>query len=223
MEMNPVHVSLFAAFRGALAGKTIGRTIFNEFVRVRCADISGRVLDLAGGANPSYLPLLPKNIEIMRTDKTSSKGVEAVDINADLSFPDASFDAVLFFNAVYIAEDPERVLREIRRILKPSGAFYLSSPFVGNEMPEPHDYARYTAEGLERMCRKAGFSRALIERMGERASAAAQIKHPFYLSNIIRAFIYPLAILLDGIIPERARKAHPMPIGYFVRAIKNNP
>lgn len=215
-----VKISLGAAVRGALAGKTIGRTIFNEFVRVRCTALRGHVLDLGGGKDPSYLPLLPRHITLTRTDRESSEGVARADFNERLPFPDASFDYVLFFNALYIAEDPSVLLAEVRRVLKTGGTCYIASPFVANEMPEPHDYVRFTGEGLERICQSAGFSNVLIERMGERASAVVQIEHPFYALNVIRAIVFPLAILFDRLIPQSVRKAHPMPIAYFVRCSK---
>lgn len=215
-----IHVSVWSAVKGALLGKTIGRVYFNEAVRVYARELSGRVLDIAGGARPSYLIHLPQNLELVRTDRVASPGVEALDMNKPLPFPDASFDAALLFNALYAVEEPDRLAREVHRVLKQGGAWYIASPFVANEMPEPHDYVRYTAEGLERLCTRAGFSTVDIERMGERASAAVQIKHPFYMFNIIRALVYPLAILVDRLIPDSARVAHPTPIGYFARATK---
>ncbi|MDO8561312.1 MAG: methyltransferase domain-containing protein [bacterium] len=204
----------------ALAGKTIGRAFFNESVRKNCAGLSGRVLDLAGGREPSYLPFLPKTIELVRTDITASPGVAPVDINAPLPFSNASFNAVFLFNALYASEDPVSLAGEIHRVLKPGGSWFLASPFIANEMPEPHDYARFTAEGLERLCHNAGFSSVEITRMGERASAAVQILHPFFLLSIFRAFVYPLALLFDKLIPNSVTAAHPTPIAYFVCAIK---
>src|SRR3989344_1679622 len=206
--------------REALRGKTIGRALFNQRVRRECADLSGRVLDLAGGSTPSYLPLLPERINLVRTDLVASPDVVAVDINAPLPFPDSSFDAVLLFNAIYAADDPAALAREIRRVLKPDGTWLLVSPFVANEMPEPHDYVRFTGEGLERLCRGAGFSSVEVGRMGERASSAVQLLHPFFLFNIFRALVYPVALLFDGLIPRSVRAAHPTPIGYFVRALR---
>ena len=211
-------VSIRSAVRGALAGKTIGRIFFNEAVRNTCSALSGRVLDLAGGTSPSYLPLLPVGIDLTRTDLTASPGVEAVDINAPLPFPDASFDAVLLFNALYAVEEPEALAREVHRVLKKAGVWYLASPFVANEMPEPHDYMRFTAEGLERLMKKAGFASVSCMRLGERASAATQLLHPFFLFNAIRAFVFPIAIMLDTCIPQSVRTSHPTPLGYFVTA-----
>lgn len=204
----------------ALAGKTIGRAFFNEAVRKNCAGLSGRVLDLAGGTAPSYIPLLPKGIDLVRTDVKASLGVTKVDIDAPLPFSENSFNAVLFFNALYLADNPAVLAREIHRVLRPGGVWHIVSPFIANEMPEPHDYVRFTAEGLERLCAGAGFSQIKIYRMGERASAATQLLHPFFLFSIIRAFVFPLALLMDAYIPQSVRTSHPTPIGYFVRAMK---
>lgn len=215
-----MQVSIRKAVSGALSGKTIGRVFFNESVRSLAPSLRGKVLDLAGGRSPSYLPLLGADIELVRTDVSASLGVIAVDMNETLPFKDGEFDAVLLFNALYAAEDPQKLSGEIRRILKPSGMWYLASPFIANEMPEPHDYVRFTAEGLERLCHRAGFTDIVIERLGDRASAAVQLMHPFYIFNIVRALVYPLAILCDKLIPQRAREAHPAPLSYFVCAKK---
>lgn len=218
--MNNMHISIRRAVSGALSGKTIGRIFFNEEVRESSAHISGKVLDIACGHSPSYARLLPEGIDLVRTDLTASPGVTAVDMNKPLPFEDGSFDAVLLFNALYAAENPESLAQEIHRVLKRGGVCHLSSPFVANEMPEPHDYLRFTAEGLERLFRNAGFSSVTIKRMGERATAATQLLHPFFLFNVVRMFVYPLALIADRLIPRSVTGAHPSPIGYFVRAIK---
>ena len=137
-----------------------------------------------------------------------------------LPFPDSSFDAVLCFNALYIVDNPEALAREVHRILKPGGAWYVSSPFIANEMPEPHDYRRFTGEGLGRLFQKAGFTSTEIHRIGERGSAAMALLHPFFVFNVVRACFYPIALLFDSLVPARVRHEHPAPIGYFCIATK---
>ena len=209
-------LSKIEVIRAGFGGKSIGRALFNDSVARHCAHMSGRVLDIAGGASPGYVTLLPREIDLVRTNYLASDGVTRVDFNEPLPFDDRSFDSVLFYNAIYIAERPDTLLREIVRVLKPGGTLYLSSPFIANEMPEPHDYVRFTAEGLERVCRGAGFSNISIHRYGERGSAAMGLLAPFLVFNVLRGLAYPCALALDALVPRRVRESHPCPLFYFV-------
>jgi len=213
-------ISLRTVFRGALEGRTLARILFYDALENRARSLSGKVLDLAGGPNPSYLPLLPSSLDIVRTDRVEAEGVRAVDINALLPFPDNSFDHVFLFNALYIVREPEKLAREVHRVLKKGGTWHVLSPFIANEMPEPEDFCRFTAGGLERLFRDAGFQRIKIERLGERASAATHLMHPFFLVRGVRALIFPLAILLDCLVPERVRREHAVPLSYWCAAKK---
>jgi SAM-dependent methyltransferase len=215
-------VRIFKVMKGAFSGKTLARILFNESLSNHSRGLSGRVLDLAGGMNPSYLSILPKNLEVVRTNRSGATDVKAVDINKLLPFVDSSFDSVFLFNALYIVEEPKVFASEVERVLKRGGKWFVSSPFIANEMAEPHDYLRFTAEGLERLARHAGFDDVQIERLGDRASSATHLMHPFFVFSFVRAFIFPLAVLLDSLIPRRVRKVHPAPISYFMVATKNH-
>lgn len=201
------------------AGKSLGRILFNQAVQRHCAGLSGNILDIAGGVEPSYLRFLPSGITLVRTNRAESDGVSQVDFNKPLPYDDSSFDAVLLFNALYIAEDPEALMREIYRILKPGGSAYVTSPLIANEMPEPHDYMRLTAEGLERVGRNAGFPNVEIYRIGERGSAAVSALQPFLMLPV-RFAAYPAALWIDRMVPTRIRRDHPMPVLYFVQFSK---
>lgn len=194
-------------------GKTLGRALFNRAVKRHAAGLGGRVLDLAGGGS-SYEALLPSGIEFVRTNLDPTKG-EPLDFNEPLPYTDVSFDHVFLFNAIYIADDPLALLREIRRILKPHGTALIASPYLQNEMREPHDYLRFTSEGLERLVRQAGFSAVQMEPYGERFSAAANLLHDAWYFRLVRLPVYAAALGLDRIIPARLRESRPAPIGWF--------
>jgi len=198
-----------------LSGKTLGRAVFNKEVMQHAHLLSGRVLDLAGGEG-SYHCFLPANIQLTRTDAQLKNNLDRiVDFNEPLPFREHSFDAVLLFNALYIAEEPEKLMREIRRIVKPGGTTLMASPFMQNEMREPHDYRRLTSEGLEKLFTEAGFLGIEIIPYSERCTVAANLLHAFWYFSVIRVFAYSLACALDRLIPRGMRKNHPSPIGYF--------
>ncbi|MGB2580552.1 MAG: methyltransferase domain-containing protein [Minisyncoccia bacterium] len=208
--------------RQIFAGKTIWRISFNQYVKTKCSMLSGKVLDLASGGTPSYSKYLPQNIELVRTDSIEKDGVErCVDFNKPLPFTDNEFDSVLFFNALYIAEDRIATLKEIRRILNVGGILYLSMPFIFAEIPEPVDYCRLTYQGLEKELREAGFSHVKILRFGERFTSAANLLHPFFIFNTIRLVVYVLSIILDRMTPQTLKNNHPAPLGYFCIAPKD--
>jgi len=198
-------------------GKTLGRILFNLEVQRACKDVSRKTLDLAGGNIPSYLRFLPEGINLISSDiKNSSK---FIDINKPLPFSDEEFYNIFFFNALYIAEDPQRLLLEVNRVLARDGKLFISSPFLVAEMPEPHDYARYTAEKIESMLRIANFKSLKIRRVGGRFSASVNLLHDFLFFKIIRLIAYSLAVWLDGV-TDRFQSNHPAPILYFVEATK---
>lgn len=195
-----------------LEGHTIYRYYFNNLVFHYTEDLEGKVLDLAGGKEASYRKYLPKNIDITYSD---IEGDTIIDFNQELPFEDNTFDSVFLFNAIYIAQDPVSLLKEIKRVLKPKGILYLSSPFISNVMPEPHDYRRYTEEGLRVIFKESQFEVKSIEKFGDRFTTCAYLLHPFMLFKPLRLIGYSAAILLDKIIPAKTKEKYPTPLGYF--------
>ncbi len=75
----------------------------------------------------------------------------AVDVSGDahaIPFRDASFHAVITQALLEHTRRPSQVVNEIRRILKTGGLVYAEVPFIQGYHPTPHDYYRYTPEGL---------------------------------------------------------------------------
>lgn len=199
-------------------GNTIFRSLFHQKVYEHREAVSGTVVDIAGSRAAEYYQYLSPDL---RVQTLNIKG-EGVDVKADFNQPlplaGASVDTALLFNALYIADDPPALFAECKRILKPGGRMLISSPYISNEMRDPHDYQRFTSEGLERLVRGSGMRIESIEPFGERFSAAAYLLHPFFLVAPIRLIAYALALGLDRIIPPQVKKAHPTPLGYFVVA-----
>ena len=81
----------------------ISKSIAGVTERTVATDISDKML---GQARKGYVP---QQLEIMCADA------------AFLPFDDASFDVVIISNALHIIPAPEKVLREIKRVLRPGG------------------------------------------------------------------------------------------------------
>lgn len=195
-------------------GKSIYRILFNWLVYENRGKISGSVLDLASGRGASYNRYFPKGATVISGDLKVG-GEEMIDFDKALPFPDNTFDAVLFFNAIYITSNTLFTLKEIYRVMKKGGTLFISSPFIANEMQEPHDYFRFTKEGLQRELERGGFREIKIDRFGERFSSAAYLLHSLLIFNSIRFIVNGLSIFLDKLIPKKILKIHPTPLGYF--------
>ena len=64
----------------------------------------------------------PKMIETAKKKSVPANVQFSVEDATKLSFPDQRFDAVIISNALHIMPDPETVLKNIRRVLKPGGS-----------------------------------------------------------------------------------------------------
>jgi len=85
---------------------------------------------------------------------------------AELAVPDESMDAVLNINVLEHVPDPQRVLRECHRVLRPGGQLLLVAPQSWLMHQAPNDYYRYTRHGLEYLLTQAGFESLEVEPVG---------------------------------------------------------
>ena len=67
-----------------------------------------------------------------------------------LPFQDNSIDSLIYQAVLEHVQDPRRVINEAARVLKPGGYLYLEVPFLQGFHADPHDFQRYTLEGVAR-------------------------------------------------------------------------
>lgn len=106
---------------------------------------SHRVLDLGCGAR--RLP------GVTRCDLM----LDPPGIRADASklpFSSGAFDCVIITAVLEHVPYPQRVVREIHRILRPDGVVYVEVPFLEGFHADPDDYQRFTFRGLEILLRR---------------------------------------------------------------------
>ncbi|WP_297515254.1 methyltransferase domain-containing protein [Thermococcus sp.] len=140
---------------------------------------SGRALDLGCGTGNYTLELKMRGFDVIGLDASEgmlriarSKGLNCVKGDAySLPFPDESFDLVLSVTMFEFIHEPEKVLREIHRVLKPGGEvligtmngrslWFLFKRLKSLLIETAYRYARfYTPKELEELLRNAGFEK----------------------------------------------------------------
>ncbi len=105
------------------------------------------ILDVGCGLKP-YLYTLP-NANWYGIDIYDGPKVDLVidDVNS-WKIAEGKFDAVLCTEVLEHATDPEHVLSEIWRVMKPGAIALVTTPFIYGIHGEPNDYRRYTHYGL---------------------------------------------------------------------------
>jgi SAM-dependent methyltransferase len=184
-------------FTELLRGKSFGRAAMNVLLARYFSACAGRWLDIGGGQSPSYLTFLPKDCERIATDLTAGVGINALDANKPFPFPDANFDGAFALNMMYIARDPLRTLQEIHRVVKPGGLLFATFPFFFLENPEPHDYHRWTKEGVSLLLQNAGFDEIQILAVGGSGTAFSMTLMPGRGWRIVRLLTSPGIFLWD--------------------------
>lgn len=123
----------------------ISREKLEQFIKSHAADV--KVLDV-GASSKSYRNFFPNKISV-DLDPDSQP-----DIVADahhLPFKDAEFDMVLCTEVLEHVHEPQTVIGEIRRVLKPGGKVVLTTRFMYPLHEVPHDHWRFTVYNLKRL------------------------------------------------------------------------
>jgi len=139
----------------------------NKNVRNKLADIRGVVYDLGCGIRPYEKDILAVADRYIGVDWSNTIHELKSDIIADLNQPlpigDKVADTVVSFQVLEHLCEPQIMLNEAFRILKPSGTIILTVPFQWWVHEAPHDYFRYTRHGLEYLLGKVCFVDVIVK------------------------------------------------------------
>lgn len=131
-----------------------------ELIRLqRC--FRGTLYDLGCGEAPYRDWFLQHARSYVGVDWSSSAHHLQADIIADLNGPlpieDGAADSVVSLSVLEHLREPQMMISEAFRILKPGGGIVAQVPFIWGVHEAPHDYFRFTRYGLEHLFATAGF------------------------------------------------------------------
>ena len=164
------------------------------------------ILDYGADLSP-YRSLFPNSD--YRCADIGGGGAKDYLIKEDGTVPeeDEVFDLILSTQVAEHLENPDIYLSECYRLLKPGGRLYLATHGSYEDHAFPHDYQRWTGDGLKRNLQKAGFEIGFMNKLtsGPRA-AVYQIERCFDLSFMPRNTIPGFGLWVGRNFVKRFRK-----------------
>lgn len=165
--------------------------------------LSGVMMDFGCGSKP-YRDLfqVEKYIGVDYAGEGHTHENEEVDVYYDgsnIPFPDNYFDSILSSEVFEHLFEAERILDELRRVLKPKGIMLITCPFVWNEHEVPIDYARYTKFALEHLFTKHGFKILKYEKKGSFVETIFQLLNIYNEELIAHGGVFSKIPVLRGI------------------------
>ncbi len=159
------------------------RTKIFEHINGVLPSFSGTLLDIGCGKMPY------KNHILKHSKVTSYTGLDIeqaltydVAVKPDvvwdgkhMPFKNDSFDNAFGTEVLEHCPEPEVVLKEVYRVLKPGGLFFFTVPFLWNLHEVPNDEYRYTPFALKRHLSNSGFDTVTLKAMGGWHASMAQM------------------------------------------------
>jgi SAM-dependent methyltransferase len=193
----------------------------------------GRLLDLGCGKVPlfdAYRHYVTDNICIdwgNTVYKNDHLDFEA-DLTKELPFADGEFDTIILSDVLEHIAEPERLCREIARVLSSRGKLLMNVPFYYMLHEEPHDYYRYTEFALRRLMDRNGLQILQLQAMG----GAPEVMLDVFSKNVMHVPVagVPVATVSHWVtsafvhtsVGRRISEAtaRNFPLGYFLVAAK---
>jgi SAM-dependent methyltransferase len=219
---DPEHVSPASRF--------ITDILAARYQRLLRQHARGRLLDLGAGAAPLYEVYRDLVETVTCVDWAgSAHGSAHIDVDADLNQPlqlaDASYETVLLTDVLEHVYRPHVLMAEVARVLAPRGKLVLAAPFFYWIHEAPHDYARYTAFMLRRLCQDANLSVVSLEETGGSPEILLDMlgKHLAWSSLLVKlhASLARGVLELPGMSAASRYSARWFPQGYALVAEKS--
>jgi SAM-dependent methyltransferase len=205
--------------------KSIGRTLMNLEVQ-KHVELSGVVLDLGGGSNPSYWRFIDKRdsmVKVIKIDIVSEYSPHIIaSLEKELPIKSNSVDCVLLFNVLEHIYAHHRLVKEIHRVLKNYGEFYCTVPLMWHIHADPYDYYRYTKNALENILTESGFKDFKIVAYGGLFLVIANLMNLVLRIRILKVMTSLSCLLLNTILTKvvgKNRNEERYVLGYFISGV----
>jgi len=126
-----------------MLGVTMPRSSINRIKPVFISGCSGDVLEVGG--RDAYFKEIYQGGKYINLDIKEGKHVDVVENAESLeSFKDSSVSAIVCISVLEHTPDPNEMIKQFHRVLKPGGKVLLSAPWMYESHMDPYDYHRFS-------------------------------------------------------------------------------
>ena len=161
------------------------------------AHAAGRLLDVGVGERPhgqvferritryiglEYPPMADNLSPGIWTMLERVRGI--IDVWGDggaLPFRDQSFDTLLSLEVLEHVPEPDKLVREFVRVLRPGGKLLVTVPFAAPLHQLPFDFQRFTEPGIRALLERHGLVIEVLEPRGNFAAVVGSLRAQFFL------------------------------------------
>lgn len=205
-----------------LLGSTrfLPRRLTRRFVETNTRNESFSVVVDVGAGRAPYKKLIQHDryIGIDIEDRGGVSDIIIADINNGIPLDDNSADLVLCMEVLEHTKNPELIVQELYRVVRPGGQVLLSAPMAWPLHEVPNDFFRFTCFGFEHLFKTAGFTNLKIEGSnGHWYSLMALI-----LCELRSPLLYPLVVFgnLIGYVLYYIERTRTFPLEFYAKAVK---
>lgn len=179
------------------------------------------ILDVGSGRQP-WNRLLPRDAQLETVDVHYPATYRSVE-----SIPrDKQYDLILVLEVLEHVKGPRDFLDTLFGHLRPQGELWISTPFVARVHPAPHDFCRWTQEGLEDLCQRPDRTVTVSPR-GSDVVSFCVLGNLLCFTSFLRLRTIVWGLVLAPLVPLFVGIGHlalafdwgrnDTPLGYFVR------
>ena len=160
---NPAHLDIASRLVADVVA-----SYYDQYLRIHAR---GNLIDLGCGNVPlyaAYKDFITQNVCVDWENSMHENPFldNICNLNERLPFGNEEFDTILLSDVLEHIPEPEKLWREMERILKPGGNIILNVPFFYKIHEAPHDYFRYTEFALRRFAQNANMEVRVLEPIG---------------------------------------------------------
>lgn len=151
-------------------GYSVRRYFVDKFLfeNIQIFPDSSKIIDIGGYQNKQrgFFSINKYNIDVKTANIDNNTNPDILCDATNIPVADNTFDGAVITEVLEHVSNPEKMLEEARRIIKPGGQVLITVPFLYPQHADPYDYGRYTESYWRQLADRLKFEIAKLEYQG---------------------------------------------------------